>query len=183
MFRRRPRRPGRPVGKAMTRLNQAHNLMNVGQYEQAAKLFKTLAEGAVRRRIPRAPFLFIQTGRATLYGGEQSQGITFIKRGLNMLAGAKRWGELYRVGHRLVKELDEKGFHEESGKLGKWLSEVLPEKSEQVAQVKSEMQRHRPVLPTNCPHCGGILNSKEVTWIDDVTAECLYCGGAVRAEA
>jgi len=183
MFRRRPRRLKRPVGKTMARLNQAHYLMNEGQYEQAANLFRALAEGAVRRRIPRAPFLFIQTGRAYLYGGEQSQGMAFIKRGLNMLAGDKRWGDLYRVGHRLTEELDEKGFHEESGKLRDWLSEVLPEKSEQVMRVKAEMQQHHPVLPTNCPHCGGMMNSKEVTWVDNVTAECLYCGGAVRAEA
>lgn len=183
MFRRRPRRPGRPASQAMVRLKQAHRLMDEGQYEQAAHLFNALAEGAVRRRIPRAPFLFVQAGRATLYGGDKPQGVALIRRGLNMLAGAGRWGDLFRIGHRLAEELDEKGFQDESEKLEEWLSEVLPEKSDQVARVKADMQRQHPLLPTNCPHCGGILNSTEVTWMDDVTAECLYCGGAVRAEA
>ncbi len=182
MFRRRPRRPGRPVSRAVNRLNQAHHLMNEGHYLQAANIFVTLAEGAIRRRIPRAPFLFIQAGRAFLSGGKQAQGVKNIKRGLKLLADARRWGELYRVGNRLVDELNEKRLNEESNQLAEWLTAVLPENSEQVANVKAEMKKRHPLLPTNCPQCGGIINSKEVTWIDDYTAECLFCGSAVRAE-
>ena len=38
----------------------------------------------------------------------------------------------------------------------------------------------RGVLPTNCPKCGAPIHSDEATWIDDLTAECDYCGAAIR---
>jgi len=183
MFRRRPVRPRHPGGgDAKARLKQAHHLMDQGHYLQAAHIFEGLALGAVQRRIPRAPFLFIQTGRAFHYGGQHDKGTAIIKRGLRMLTDAKRWGELYRVGHRLVDELQEKGFEAESSQFKEWLEEVLPEDSARAADVRLKLQKKHPVLPTNCPNCGGIVNSLEVTWMDDDTAECLYCGSAIRAE-
>ena len=45
----------------------------------------------------------------------------------------------------------------------------------------TEVEKRRPVLPTNCPGCGGPIRSDEVEWVDDVTAECPYCGSSVRA--
>ena len=167
----------------MLRRKQAHCLMDEGEYLQAAYLFEGLAQGAVRRRILRAPFLFLQTGRAFLYGGQQEKGVGAIKHGVRMLADAKRWGELYRVGHRLVDELQEKGFTTESDSFTAWLDEVLPENSEHVASFKSDQRKSHPVLPTACPNCGATVNSMEVTWMDEVTADCIYCGSAIWAEA
>jgi hypothetical protein len=43
-------------------------------------------------------------------------------------------------------------------------------------------EKARPVLPTNCPGCGGPLHAGELEWTDDITAECSYCGSAVRAK-
>lgn len=184
MVPRRPigRRPRRPGANANRRLALAHRLMNKGQYLQAANLFEELARGAVRFKIPRAPFLFLQAGRGFLFGGQSSKGFAMIRRGLKMLADADRWGELYRVGHRAVEELAEKGYQSESERLQSWLEETLPEKSEQVVETKSNLQSKRPILPTNCPKCGGAVDPKAVEWQDEITAQCLYCGSAIRAE-
>jgi hypothetical protein len=38
----------------------------------------------------------------------------------------------------------------------------------------------RGVLPTNCPKCGAPVHGDETTWIDNLTAECDYCGAAIR---
>ncbi len=177
---RRPRRPGVNAGR---RLNQAHRLMNEGQYLRAANLFEELARGAVRLKVPRAPFLLMQAGRGFLFGGENSKGFAMIRRGLKMLADAGRWGELYRVGHRAAEELAEKGFEDASARLEAWLEETLPEQSDRVREIKSRIEPRRPVLPTNCPNCGGTVDSKAIIWMDDITAECLYCGGAIRSES
>jgi hypothetical protein len=40
----------------------------------------------------------------------------------------------------------------------------------------------RPLLPTHCPACGAAVRPDEVEWLDDVTAECAYCGSPVREE-
>ena len=185
MFRRRPigRRPRRPGGRAEMMLNQAHRLMANGEYIQAAAIFERLARGAVERGIPRAPFLFIQAGKAYLEGGEQPKGFTLVKHGLKMLADAGRWGDLHRVGHRTLSVLEEKGYTQEKERLAAWLEEVLPENSERVAAIKSKAVSRHPVLPTACPSCGGPLDPAVVSWRDEVTVECVFCGSMVRAEA
>jgi hypothetical protein len=167
---------------AARRLNQAHHLMNEGQYLRAANLFEELAQGAVRFKVPRAPFLFLQAGRGFLFGGQDSKGFVMIRRGLKMLADAGRWADLYRVGHRTAEELAEKGHQAESERLETWLEETLPEKSEQVREIRSKVEPKRPKLPTHCPKCGGTVDSKAIIWMDEITAECLYCGSAIRAE-
>lgn len=177
------RRPGRPGARAQVRLKQAHRMMAAGRYLQAANIFEELAQGAVRFKIPRAPFLFMQAGKGFLYGGKESKGFALLRRGLKMLADAKRWGDLYRVGNRTIEELKEKGYEKEQERLKAWLEEVLPENSDRVADIRSRMQKKHPILPTNCPKCGGTVDSKAVVWMDDVTAECLYCGSAIRAES
>ena len=185
MFRRRPigRRPRRPGGRGERLLNQANRLMAAGEYIQAGAIFERLARGAVQRGIPRAPFLFVRAGQAYLEGGEQPKGFTLVKHGLKLLAEAGRWGELYRVGHRTLETLEEKGFSKEAERLAAWLDEVLPEDSEQAKGLRLESSQAHPILPTTCPSCGGPLDPAVVSWRDEVTAECLFCGSMVRAEA
>lgn len=182
MFRRRPIRPGRrPVNRAKIMLNQAHRLFDVGQYQQAAKLFEELAQGALRRQLPRAPFLFLQAGKAYIYAGNEEYGIILIKAGLKDLAMHKRWLELNRVGNQVTAELKGRGLTEASDSIQEWLDENL-------AGVKIELPVEekvveRPTLPTKCPSCGGSIDPQTVEWLDGVTVECLYCGSAVRAES
>jgi hypothetical protein len=38
----------------------------------------------------------------------------------------------------------------------------------------------RPLLPTTCPACGGYMQVEEIKWLDQSTAQCPYCGKAVR---
>lgn len=184
MFRRRPirRQPKRRAGRAEMLLNQAHRLMATGQSIEAAVIYERLARGAAQRGIPRAPFLFVRAGQAYLEGGENPKGFTLIKHGLKLLADASRWGELYRVGHRTLEVLEEKGFSEEKDRLASWLEEVLPEESERAARVKSPKGVKHPVLPTTCPSCGGPVDPAVVSWRDEVTAECIFCGSMIRAE-
>ena len=65
---------------------------------RSAEIFENLAEGALRHRMPRAPHLFVQAGRARFYAGQAAIGLTQVKRGLKLFADKQRWGELYRTG-------------------------------------------------------------------------------------
>ena len=140
-------------------LNQAHRLMSTGRYIDAGAIFERLARGAVQRGIPRAPFLFVQAGKAYLEGGEKPKGFTLVKHGLKLLAEAGRVGcELYRLGHRTLAVLDEKGFTDEKEQLAAWLEEVLPEDSEQGngSEIADHCQTSRPSngLPKLRRSCG-----------------------------
>ncbi len=180
MFRRRPLRPRRaPVDRARLLLNHANRLFDGGQYLQAARLFEQLAQGASRRQLPRAPFLSLQAGKAYLFGGQQDQGMALIQAGLKALAVEKRWPELERVGRRMVAELAEQGFTGPSEQITAWLDETL-------SGIETPRPRQgaagKASLPTKCPSCGGSVDPQAVAWLDEVTAECLYCGSAIRAE-
>jgi hypothetical protein len=37
-------------------------------------------------------------------------------------------------------------------------------------------------LPAACPKCGGPVRSDEVSWIDQTSAECIYCGAILQTE-
>jgi hypothetical protein len=35
-------------------------------------------------------------------------------------------------------------------------------------------------LPTTCPKCGAPVHNTDVNWIDDQSAECIYCGSVLE---
>ena len=170
---------GRPqVHPAVAR---AHSLMEQGQYPEAAAAFSQIAEVARSRGGSRAPFFFIQAGRATVLAGQVDQGIASIRQGLELLAAGARWPELQRVGQAVVDQLTEMGYPEQAGVMRDWLASSLEGKAV-TAPVTTPKTAQR-VLPTRCPSCGASVNSKEIEWLDALTAECLFCGGPIRAES
>ena len=162
-------------------LVRANELMQNGQYLEAAATFSRIAEVVRGREGPRAPFFFLKAGRAYILASQVDEGLTCIRQGLGLLAGKGRWAELQRFGPMVVDQLKEKGLTEQAGKISDWLSATLAGKALEnpVAGGAGEL----PLLPTRCPSCGAAINSKEVSWQDRMTAECLYCGGPIRAES
>ncbi|MGA9398987.1 MAG: hypothetical protein WBV22_12090 [Anaerolineaceae bacterium] len=167
-------------GQVNPRVAQAHNLMEQGQYPEAAAAFTEIAEFARSRGGPRAPFFFIQAGRASVLAGQVEEGVAKVREGLELLAGAGRWAELQRVGQAVVDQLTEQGYPEQSKVIADWLAASLAGKV--VAQKVAGGVAKKPVLPPRCPSCGALVNPKEVEWVDEITALCLFCGSPVRSE-
>jgi hypothetical protein len=192
MFRRRrilrpilpvPLPVGVPVGgrgQVNPRVAQAHALMEQGQYPAAATAFSEIAEIARSRGGPRAPFFFIQAGRAYVLAGQVEQGVGEIREGLELLASAARWSELQRVGQTVVDQLTDQGQPEPAKVIADWLAASLAGKA--VSPSVTGGAAKQPVLPPRCPSCGALVNPKEVEWVDQVTALCLFCGSPIRSE-
>ena len=182
--RRRPPR-GLPIrrrppmqNKAQQILQRAHRLMEEGKYAQAAEIFERLARGAKQRgMLKQAPSLFLQAGKANVLDGDVDQGADFIRQGLKMLARARRWPALQRVGNRVVKELTAEGHTDLVQEFEDWLSETLPDDFE---EMRDPRDGRRAKLPLKCPSCGGPIRSDEVEWVDRTTAVCPYCGSGLR---
>ena len=160
-------------------LRQAHELMESGRYAEAAEAFEKLARGAETRNHQKTPQFYLLAGRAHIKAGHKPAGFAFVKKGLGLLKNHP--AQLFRMGNLSVTELDEVGMKAEALELTEWLKTALPAtpagtKMGAAAPVK------KPVLPTRCPGCGGALRAGEVEWLDEVTAECAWCGSAVRAE-
>ena len=99
-MRRRPFRPRRPIRNPQIRarrtappkLKEANRLFAVGEYREAGKLFKEVAEKALQRQIPQAPTLFIKSGAAFLKEGDIENGENIIFKGFELFIQRNRIG-------------------------------------------------------------------------------------------
>lgn len=158
-------------------LQEANLAFDKGEYGRAAQLFERIAEGADARGGPRASLFLLQAGRARILAGQAALGIPSLKRALEVMAERKQYQRLQDAGLRLVTELNDRGLKSEAVDIEillkiNLLSIPVPEANETPAQ--------KPVLPTHCPSCGAALRPDEVEWLENLTAECGYCGSAVR---
>jgi hypothetical protein len=184
MFRRRPN-VMRPfvqgnAARIPLMLQHANELMTNSNYAEAAETFKELAQIAFARNGPRAPIFFMQAGRALVLSGQTGTGVEHIKRGLSILSSRGEWQRFQRAGNRTVKELTQRGLTVEAKGIEEFLKSTLP--AGFIAAPPAKKSAQKPVLPTNCPSCGAMMRPDEIEWLDDVTAECAYCGSPVRGE-
>lgn len=155
-------------------LQEANFAFDKGEYGRAGELFEKLAETTFARGGPRAPLFYLQAGRARIRAGQTALGMPSLQRGLELLAERGQFTRLYQAGMRSSIELRERGLDKEAVKISAWLRSVLP------SEPASASLSQRPVLPTHCPSCGAMLRPDEVEWLDEVTAECAYCGTLIK---
>ena len=160
-------------------LQEANLAFDKGEFGRAAELFERIAEGADARGGPRAPLFYLQAGRARIYAGQTALGIPSLKRGLALLVERQQYQRLINAKSRVISELKERGLTKEAAEIDGWLKTIYPASSEFETQLPPSK---KPILPTHCPQCGAALRPDEVEWLDEVTAECGYCGSPVREE-
>jgi hypothetical protein len=156
-------------------LQEANFVFDKGEYGRAGELFERIAQTADARGGPRAPIFHLQAGRARVFAGQTKLGIPSLKRGLELFAQRGQFHKLHQAGARVIAELTARGLTDEAAEMETFLKKLSPSMHmEEPAPVK------KPALPTHCPSCGAALRADEVEWLDDVTAECAYCGSPVR---
>jgi len=96
--------------------------------------------------------------------------------GLVIAIGAS-WSKIKRWFNRNKAKTDEELEDEDIE------SEILTTSSEKSSSVSSPILKSSSSshLPTKCPSCGTAIRPNEVKWLDDVTAECQYCGTPIKA--
>jgi hypothetical protein len=160
-------------------LQEANFTFDKGEYGRAAVLYERLAQAADARGGPRAPIFHLQAGRSRIYAGQTTLGMPSLKRGLELLSQRGQLQKLQNIGSRIVMELNERGLTREAAEIEAMLK--VGALSVPVMEPAST-QAKKPTLPTHCPSCGAGLKPDEVEWLDDLTAECAYCGSPVREE-
>jgi len=166
---------GRDIPPLLRRANQ---LMATGNFVEAASAYEQLARAAEARNGPRAPFFYIQAGRAKILAGQTVEGIEYLERGLGLFATRGQNGRVFNLGNRIAGELNQRSLNKEAKQISAYITSLLPN----FASVGGIASAKRPPLPTHCPGCGAPVHSDEVEWLDDVTAECAFCGSPVRGE-
>ena len=159
-------------------IQRANQLMAAEDYHSAATAFEELASQAKSRNGPRAPFFFLQAGRARMLMNDVPKAIAHFKYGLILLADTGRYTQFYRAGTRIVQELKAHKLEKEA----KEISALIHGHTSAIAEMATQQLPHDKIVPpTHCPSCGGPVRSDEVEWIDDLTAECSFCGSPIRA--
>ena len=184
MFRRRSqRRPLRLLGRirrgrrAPQELILANQMLESGNYQGAAEQFEAIARAAESRGGRRAPQFYLQAGHAHILARNSGTGLAYMKHGLSLLAKRAEWRRFYNVGNRIVEELKQRGLGTEANQVSEFLKANLPGN---ISLPSSALPIKKSVLPTHCPSCGGALRPDEIEWLDEITAECAYCGSLVR---
>jgi hypothetical protein len=158
-------------------VQQANQMMMDGDYAAAADAFNQLAQGAENLFPRRAPILHMEAGRAAILSGDSKTGVASMRRGLTLLASQGRLHRMQTLGQRAVGELTARGLTAEAAEISSLLGASLPKEP-----LTEPVPVRRPVLPTHCPSCGGAVKPNEIEWLDDVTAECDYCGSPLRGK-
>jgi hypothetical protein len=161
-------------------LQEANYAFAKGEYGRAGELFERIAEGADARGGPRAPLFHLQAGRSRIYAKQTKLGMPSLKRGLELLAERKQFQRLQDAGQRVIAELNERGLTSEVTDIEILLKTWLPSKATFEA---NPLPAKKPILPTHCPSCGATVKPDEVEWLDELTAECGYCGSPIREES
>ena len=174
LFRRRKETPDETV----TLLQQAHAQMEAGDYAVSANSFEKLAQRAEKRNGPRAPFFYIQAGRAFLLSKDKSSAMVPLKKGLTMLAQAKNYRRLAKIGMSIVEDLKLHGNMKEAREINNLVISNMPAMADLPTEHGPDPARIVP--PVTCTSCGGPVRSDEVEWIDAHSAECPYCGVPLR---
>lgn len=158
-------------------LQEANFAFDKGEYGRAGELFEKIADTTSARGGRRAPLFYLQAGRARLFAGQTALGMPSIKRGLELLSEERSFLRLRRIRRRLIDELRERSLNKEAAEIESWTMSSEAAGSEKEAP---ETPAKRPVLPTHCPSCGAAVRPDEIEWLDEVTAECAYCGSPIR---
>jgi hypothetical protein len=157
-------------------LQEANFAFDKGEYGRAGELFEQIAQTAAARGGLRAPLFYLQAGRARILAGQTSLGMPSLKRAFELLIQQRRPLRLHRIARRVISELSERGLESEAAEAESWLTHESP------SAPSVDEPAKRPALPTHCPSCGAGVRPDEIEWLDDITAECAYCGSPLRGE-
>ena len=183
MRRRFARRMGRPMRGILGAvipplLVRANQLFASGDFAGAADGLEALAQRAEGRGGRRAAMLYLEAGRARLLSGQIPAAMQLLDRGLRLLGDSGAALRLARAGRRVIAELTGRGLTTEAEQIRRSLEALGAAPLDGLGN--DEPRGARPALPTHCPGCGAPVHPGEVEWLDDVTAECGYCGTPMR---
>ena len=123
----------------------------------------------------RAANLTLRAARARLEMGSAADAVELVRLAIQLLIAAGQTERLRGLLPRLVGELERQGYPNEAVALRAEMSALLGGSGTPAPDDR------RGTLPTQCPSCNGPVRAGEVTWIDDQSAECAYCGSTIGA--
>jgi len=164
-----------------SKLNEAHKLVAQRQYQVAANIFSDLAsEMEDANHNHQAATFHCQAAYAYADCHFEEAALSHARTALILFMQShlkKQAKNFYLNITQILTNRDMKVAMEAIQKeFGAKLDVVQADLNEYL------VARNVHLLDT-CPKCGALINSTEVHWIDDNTAECNYCGAQLRDDS
>jgi hypothetical protein len=160
------------------RLEEANYFLENNKPAQAAPIFAKLAEVLMSANQPkRAANLHSQAALAFARSRNESA-LTQARAALTLLLQYKLDQQASALYKELTRELTRRGMQSAAEALTREFGDKIPQQGPRDSRAV-ELNR----LPGNCPNCGAPLRDSEVTWTDDHTVECGFCGTPIRPSA
>jgi len=185
------RRPLRPLRRAAVRaamrpnqvvvqaVARANNLLANGKPNDAAQIYERLAQEAEQRGFAKpAANAHAQAALAYAMAKNENAARAHARAALNQflqLNMAQRAPTFY---NNITQKLRENGMTNAADTLQREFGDKIKTLATQGFGASAPRGR----LPSKCPHCAGPTHSDEVEWIDECSAECVYCGGVIQTE-
>jgi hypothetical protein len=185
MFRRFMRQGGGQMGlgnEQIQLLNQANQLRASGQCEPAALLFEQLAAGMESTGHPRRAANFhAQAAHSFVDAKEPVRSLTHARRALDLFLQFQMVRRIPVFYTNITRHMRNKGLTAAADQIVKEYAAKVSSFPLPVQPSQSNQAGPRPILPSSCPKCGAPVRSDEIEWIDDHSAECIYCGTTLQA--
>jgi hypothetical protein len=171
---------GNALGPAqMELLQQANQYLANGQPGQAAPLFARLAGAMESEKHPRrAANLHAQAAHAYADSHAEQSALAHARSALTLFIQYQMVQRIPVFYANITRKLNNRDMKASADALVREFGPVVGGMPTPIQPPEAK----KTLLPTNCPKCGAPLNSSAVTWIDSNTAECAYCGAAIRGE-
>jgi hypothetical protein len=160
--------------------------MERGEFAQAARLFDRLAVWARQRGLSiRAAHLGPRGSQAYLAQDDVETALDRIRRSIRVLVDHGRAERVAQIAARVEDEPRARGYAAHATDATRFAEDVLAETGLSLDDLKESRAAQRAEaqdsLPARCEGCEAPLLPGDVTWHDAETAECPYCGVAVKA--
>jgi len=157
-------------------LAKANQLMANNNSADAAPLYSELARELDTPRPRRAANLHARAAHAHADAGNEQLALAQARAALTMFIQYRMINRAPVFFANITRKFNNKGMKNSASALQNEFGNRVGQMPPQPAPGSVK----RGVLPTNCPKCGAPIHSDEATWIDNLTAECDYCGAAIR---
>src|SRR5258708_11103989 len=158
-------------------LAQANQLIGSGKPGDAAPLFAQLAQDLSSNHPRRAANLHALAAHAYADSAHGQLALGEARAALTIFLQANMMGRAPVFYNNILRKFTQHGMKNAADALQ---SEFGGKVGSLPAQGTPGPKVQRGLLPTNCPKCGAPVRGDSATWINDQTAECEYCGSAVR---
>ena len=156
-------------------LAKANQMVANSNSAGAAPLYAELARELDTPHPRRAANLHAQAAHAYADSGNEQIALAQARTALTMFIQYQMINRTPVFFANITRKFNNKGMKNSASALQNEFGNRVGAMPPQPAQgVK------RGVLPTNCPKCGAPIHGDEATWIDNLTAECDYCGASIR---